>query len=97
MDDVYGSAIYGVKTNNIDHIRVKMNATVPENYRLEKMEVQRGDSSSAVNKLSYEYNTVGGEDVTVIYVSAVRISPSAPTTSPMKTATPPSRKAPSAW
>ena len=68
MDDVYGSAIYGVKTNNIDHIRVKMNATVPENYRLEKMEVQRGDSSSAVNKLSYEYNTVGGEDVTVIYV-----------------------------
>ncbi len=68
VDDVYGSAIYGVKTNNIDRIRVKMNATIPENYRLEKMEVQRGNSSTAVNKLQYEYTTSGGEDVTVIYV-----------------------------
>ena len=68
VDDVYGSAIYGVKTNSIDRIKVRMNATLPENYRLEKMEVQRGDSSSAVNRTDYEYTTSGGEDVTVIYV-----------------------------
>ena len=62
------NSLYAVKYNNIDRVHVVLDATIPETYNLQKMEInQNGTITTRNDSCAYHYETADGGNVTVSY------------------------------